>query len=83
VHLVYDKDEDQIDLDLDMGNSSFQHIPQENSQQPSRQPAYPPQQAPENNFGYPQQAQYYQPPAAPPVGQYAQNKRRPHPPKSE
>ena len=64
---VYDKDEDQIDLDLDMGNNSFQHIPQEASSQiPLRQPSgYPsPQQAPASgyiNHGYQQQAQYYQP----------------------
>jgi len=87
VHLVYAKDEDQIDLDLDMGNSSFQHIPQEDSQPQSRQPAYPPQQPSANDFGYPQQAQYYQPqptpPATPPFGQYVQNKRRQHPPKVE
>jgi predicted regulator of Ras-like GTPase activity (Roadblock/LC7/MglB family) len=83
VRLVYAKDEDQIDLDLDMGNSSFQHLPQENSQLQSRQPTYPPQQPAANDFGYPQQAQYYQPPATPPVGQYTQNKRRPHPPKGE
>jgi predicted regulator of Ras-like GTPase activity (Roadblock/LC7/MglB family) len=65
LHAVYDKDEDQIDLDLDMGNNSFQHLPQDASSQAStRQPAYPPQQqAPATgygNYGYQQPAQYYQ-----------------------
>jgi|WetSurMetagenome_2_1015567.scaffolds.fasta_scaffold110216_2 predicted regulator of Ras-like GTPase activity (Roadblock/LC7/MglB family) len=80
VLLVYAKDEDQIDLDLDMGNNSFQHIPQEDGQPQSRQPSYPPQQ----QSSYPQQSQYFQPqpapPAMPPAGQYIQNKRKQHPP---
>ncbi len=59
LRLVYDKDEDQIDLDLDMGNSSFQNLPQEAPQSPPRpqyyqQPAYPPQ------------PQHYQQPVYPP-----------------
>jgi predicted regulator of Ras-like GTPase activity (Roadblock/LC7/MglB family) len=88
LRLVYDKDEDQIDLDLDMGNNSFQHIPQETG----RQPAYPPpQQAPADKYGHQQQSEYFQPqprqPAAvPPPSQagapYLQNKHRQHPPKS-
>ena len=90
---VYNKDEDQIDLDLDMGSGSFQHIPQETTQPPLRQPAYPPQQPSANtyrNYGYQQQAQYYQPqphqpataPQNLPLGEhYVQNKRRQHPQK--
>jgi predicted regulator of Ras-like GTPase activity (Roadblock/LC7/MglB family) len=94
LHAVYDKDEGQIDLDLDMGNSSFQHLPQETNS-PSQQP-------PANiyeNYGYQQPQQYYQaqpqppvtapPPQLPPVQsqldsafQYLHNKRRQHPNKS-
>jgi predicted regulator of Ras-like GTPase activity (Roadblock/LC7/MglB family) len=78
LHLVYAKDEDQIDLDLDMGNNSFQHLPQEPSRPQQHQPSYPQQQ----------QSQYYQPHQHQPSGttpppqsgeQYGENKRRQHP----
>jgi predicted regulator of Ras-like GTPase activity (Roadblock/LC7/MglB family) len=91
LRLVYDKDEDQIDLDLDMGNNSFQHLPQESARQDQQKPAYPPQQPPPaDNFRYPQQPQYFQqqprqpavtPPPAHTVDPYQQNKRRQHPTK--
>ena len=82
--LVYNKDEDQIDLDLDMGNNSFQHLPQDAGKS---QPSYPQQQSADNQ-GYPQQAHHYQqhphqpggttPP--PPSGeQYGPNKKHQHP----
>lgn len=87
LHFVYAKDEDQIDLDLDMGNSSFQHLPPETGQPQSHQSAYPPQQPTSNNVGYQQQSQYFQsrsPQSAPlPPGQYVQNKRRQHPSRGE
>ncbi|MBN2035725.1 MAG: roadblock/LC7 domain-containing protein [Chitinispirillaceae bacterium] len=76
LHLVYAKDEDQIDLDLDMGNNSFQHIPQESGSPQQRQPSYP------------QQQQYFEPhphqpggttPPFQPGEQYGQNKKRQHP----
>ena len=61
---VYDKDEDQIDLDLDMGNSSFQNIPQE--QQPPGGQEYYQQQAAPPGYGYTQQpVQYYAAPSEP------------------
>ncbi len=90
LRLVYDKDEDQIDLDLDMGNNSFQHLPQESVRPDQRQPTYPPQQPPAGNFRYPQQPQYFQqqphqPAVTPPPSHtgepYQQNKRRQHPTK--
>jgi predicted regulator of Ras-like GTPase activity (Roadblock/LC7/MglB family) len=76
---VYDKDEDQIDLDLDMGNSSFQNLPPETPQQQYyQQPSYPPQQQQATANGYPnygyQQANYYQ---APPQQSQAPKPQRP------
>ena len=92
LQLVYAKDEDQIDLDLDMGNNSFQHIPQETARPPqTHQQAYPPPQPPPSSYGFQQQPQYYQhpphqnaqvPPPPSPAGEhYAANKRRQHPAK--
>jgi predicted regulator of Ras-like GTPase activity (Roadblock/LC7/MglB family) len=70
LHLVYDKDEDQIDLDLDMGNNSFQHLPQE--------AGHPPQQPAQYYQPHPHQPGVTMPPPQP-GEQYGQNKRRQHP----
>jgi predicted regulator of Ras-like GTPase activity (Roadblock/LC7/MglB family) len=71
LRLVYAKDEGQIDLDLDMGSNSFQHLPPEAGAPQQHQPSYP------------QQPHYYQPggtaPPPKPGEQYGPNKRRPHP----
>ncbi|MBN1130495.1 MAG: roadblock/LC7 domain-containing protein [Chitinispirillaceae bacterium] len=90
LRLVYDKDEDQIDLDLDMSGGSFQYLPPE-----GQQPMTPEQYQKAQQYAQ-SQPQYYQeaaPPAPPQQGDFApngqdnamlyiQNKRRQNPPKN-
>jgi predicted regulator of Ras-like GTPase activity (Roadblock/LC7/MglB family) len=94
--LVYDKDEDQIDLDLDMSGGSFQYLPPE-----GQLPMTPEQyqlalQYPSQQNANPQQQQYYQetPPGQPTPEHYEQsgqenamlfiqNKRRQNPPRTD
>lgn len=86
LYLVYAKDENQIDLDLDVGNTGggFQHLPPETGRAPQSQPVFnAPQQPISNNHGIPpsSQGQYQHPQQSfpPPGGDSSQNKRRQHP----
>ncbi|MBN2036797.1 MAG: roadblock/LC7 domain-containing protein [Chitinispirillaceae bacterium] len=69
LHAVYDKDEDQIDLDLDMGGGSFQYIPTD----PGQTGTAPYQQKPDYGqqpYGYPQNPEMMQQQTAPQMQGY-------------
>ena len=83
LHAVYDKDEDQIDLDLDMGGSSLQYIPPDPGQQPYGYPQDPNMMQQQQMQGQPPvPPEQYAAEASPDNATlYLQNKRRQNPPK--
>ena len=62
---VYDKDEDSIDLDLDMGSNSFPHMPTEAASPGAYQQPFPSPNAFGDGSGY----QQYYPPQQPSEGE--------------